>query len=113
MFLTHKRLHHAPRISIMNYANAGTPGGGYIYGSLAQEEALCRQFPLYYGSLRSSPFPRRKETRNYPNYRSGDVLVTPNQVAMRDSTPAMAPPDEKEQWTATLVAVAAPNLNNG
>lgn len=38
-------------ISVMNFANGTDPGGGYCGGARAQEEALCRQFPLYYPSL--------------------------------------------------------------
>lgn len=39
------------KVSIMNFANGESPGGGYNNGARAQEEDLCRQFPLYWPSL--------------------------------------------------------------
>jgi uncharacterized protein (TIGR02452 family) len=38
-------------INILNFANARHPGGGYINGSCAQEEDLCRKIPNLYQTL--------------------------------------------------------------
>ena len=84
-----------------------------MHGSLAQEENMCRHFPLYYCSLKDSPFPKRRTSRNYPNHESGDVLITPNQVCMRSSAPDLHALPEEQHWSATLIATAAPNLKNG
>lgn len=43
-----------------NFANALHPGGGYLKGSLAQEEDLCRSCPDLYGSLHRTHYPIRR-----------------------------------------------------
>jgi len=47
----HRKYSSQVDITIMNFANGLTPGGGYTHGARAQEECLCRQFPLYHPSL--------------------------------------------------------------
>jgi len=45
---------------VMNFANGHRAGGGYLGGARAQEEALCRQFPLYHPSM------AQKQSTLYP-----------------------------------------------
>ncbi|KKA26311.1 hypothetical protein TD95_001758 [Thielaviopsis punctulata] len=59
-----------PRVAIVNFANAMTPGGGYIGGATAQEEAICYRSSLYF-SLQRASYPWASEHVLYTR----DVLV--------------------------------------
>jgi hypothetical protein len=106
-------------IAVMNFANGVNPGGGYTHGSRAQEEALCRQWPMYHPALREDFYPfgaycrgiveaaQKGNVEASNNYKK--VLVTPGVRLMRDGPKEQfraLEPDE--MLTTTMVAATAP-----
>lgn len=88
-------------VVIMNFASRHHPGGGYLRGAKAQEEALCRSIPQLYSSLKSVPYPFEEDT----------VLITPNVEIMRNSDNYDLL-STKNRVTVSVVSAAAPNLRH-
>ena len=91
---------------VMNFANAHNPGGGFMIGANAQEEALCRCSTLY-ASIKSS---KAGEMYIYNNTHPGRVesdymLISPNVAVFRDQTYSLL----EEPVVMGVVTIPAPN----
>jgi uncharacterized protein (TIGR02452 family) len=70
-------------VACLNFASAKNPGGGFLGGSQAQEESLCRASALY-GSLVHQTeyyeYNRKRRTALYSDY----MIFSPNVPVFRD-----------------------------
>lgn len=74
---------HDCRVAVLNFASYKNPGGKYMDGSMAQEEALCHESILYevLSSFDDTYYARNRKNLNYGIYQhtllySRDVLFT-------------------------------------
>ena len=71
------------RVCALNFANANVPGGAYVFGGNAQEEALCRATLLYYPLRTARGFYRRNRLHVLPDYTHG-MVYSENVPVVRD-----------------------------
>ena len=93
---------------VMNFANATRPGGGYMNGANAQEEALCRQSTLYasIGSGKAYEMYAHNRRLNAP-FDSDYMLLSPNVVVFRDKDLNLL----EQPYATAVMTIPAPNLN--
>lgn len=90
----------------LNFASARTPGGGFLKGSVAQEESLARASGLYPTISQNSvkemyDMGRESKTALYPNY----MIYSPNVPVFRDEKGDFL----DEMFTTSVITAAAPN----
>jgi uncharacterized protein (TIGR02452 family) len=91
-------------VAVLNFASARNPGGGYVNGAQAQEEALCRASALYPCLLRAPEFyAHHREVRD-PFY-SDRVIHSPAVPVFRDDSGALL----DEPFRAGFLTSPAPN----
>ncbi|WP_405877781.1 TIGR02452 family protein [Streptomyces sp. NBC_01136] len=91
-------------VAVLNFASARNPGGGYLNGAQAQEEALCRASALYTCLLRARQFYDHHRAHRDPLY-TDRVIHSPAVPVFRDDRGALL----DEPYTAGFLTAAAPN----
>ena len=92
------------RITVLNFASAKNPGGGFLGGARAQEESLARSSGLYSSLLHCSDyyaFHRRQKSLLY----SDRMIYSPACPVLRDDQGEWLP----QPYTVNFITSAAPN----
>ncbi|MEE4419631.1 TIGR02452 family protein [Streptomyces bugieae] len=91
-------------VAVLNFASARNPGGGYLNGAQAQEEALCRGSALY-ACVREAPeFYAAHRGEPTPFY-SDRVILSPGVPVFRDDRGSLL----EVPYEAGFLTAAAPN----
>ncbi|WP_432136718.1 MULTISPECIES: TIGR02452 family protein [unclassified Streptomyces] len=91
-------------VAVLNFASARNPGGGYLNGAQAQEEALCRSSALYTCLLEARRFYDHHRAHRDPFY-TDRVIHSPAVPVFRDDRGRLL----DEPYTAGFLTAAAPN----
>ncbi|WP_171109536.1 MULTISPECIES: TIGR02452 family protein [unclassified Streptomyces] len=90
--------------AVLNFASARNPGGGFLNGAQAQEEALCRASALYTCLLRVAEFYGHHRAHRDPFY-TDRVIHSPAVPVFRDDRGRLL----DEPYPAGFLTAAAPN----
>ncbi|MFE6524241.1 TIGR02452 family protein [Streptomyces sp. NPDC057794] len=91
-------------VAVLNFASARNPGGGYLNGAQAQEEALCRASALHACLLGARAFYDHHRAHRDPFY-SDRVIHSPGVPVFRDDHGRLL----EQPYTAGFLTAAAPN----
>lgn len=90
--------------AVLNFASARNPGGGYLNGAQAQEEALCRASALHTCLLRAAGFYEHHRAHRDPFY-TDRVIHSPGVPVFRDDRGRLL----EEPFTVGFLTSPAPN----
>ncbi|MEV6996146.1 TIGR02452 family protein [Streptomyces sp. NPDC093982] len=90
--------------AVLNFASARNPGGGYLNGAQAQEEALCRASALYTSLLGARAFYDHHRAHRDPFY-TDRVIHSPGVPVFRDDRGSLL----DAPYLAGFLTAAAPN----
>lgn len=91
-------------LAVLNFASARNPGGGYLNGAQAQEEALCRGSALYTCVREAPEFYAAHRAEPSPFY-SDRVILSPGVPVFRDDRGVLL----EAPYEAGFLTAAAPN----
>ncbi|MFD9000183.1 TIGR02452 family protein [Streptomyces sp. NPDC059582] len=91
-------------VAVLNFSSARNPGGGYLNGAQAQEEALCRASALYTCLLGVREFYDHHRAHRDPFY-TDRVIHSPAVPVFRDDRGRLL----DETFVAGFLTAAAPN----
>ncbi|MFF3374754.1 TIGR02452 family protein [Streptomyces sp. NPDC002680] len=91
-------------VAVLNFSSARNPGGGYLNGAQAQEEALCRASALYTCLTAVREFYDHHRTHRDPFY-TDRVIHSPGVPVFRDDRGHLL----DTPYTAGFLTSAAPN----
>ncbi|MEW2635505.1 TIGR02452 family protein [Streptomyces sp. NPDC048389] len=91
-------------VAVLNFASARNPGGGYLNGAQAQEEALCRASALYATLLRVPEFYEHHRAERSVFY-TDRVILSPGVPVFRDDRGRLL----ETPYTAGFLTSPAPN----
>ncbi|MBC2876423.1 MULTISPECIES: TIGR02452 family protein [Streptomyces] len=94
----------AGEVAVLNFASARNPGGGYLNGAQAQEEAVCRGSALY-ACLREVPGFYAEHRADPSPFYSDRVAHSPGVPVFRDDRSALL----ESPFRAGFLTSAAPN----
>lgn len=94
----------AAEVAVLNFASARNPGGGYLNGAQAQEEALCRASALYTCLLRAPEYYDHHRAHRDPFY-TDRVIHSPAVPVFRDDRGRLL----DEPYAAGFLTSPAPN----
>ncbi|GAA3775374.1 TIGR02452 family protein [Streptomyces chiangmaiensis] len=91
-------------VAVLNFASARNPGGGFLNGAQAQEEALCRSSALYSCLREVKEFYDHHRAHRDPFY-TDRVIHSPGVPVFRDDRGRLL----DEPYSAGFLTAAAPN----
>lgn len=94
-------------VAALNFASATTPGGGFLTGSAAQEESLCRATGLYGALRQAAEYYELHRAQRDPLY-SHHMIYSQDVPILRDPEGTSLP----GTMSVDVVTAAAPNLRH-
>ena len=91
------------KVAVLNFASYKHPGGGFIRGMMAQEEALC-----YISGLYNVLSKRKDFYESHPNSLNKGLYT--NHALYSDNVPFIIN-ENKRPYTCDVITCAAPNLS--